>query len=269
MQKNNFTYFDLIEFASKYTPYNELPASYEINIQQSNIFKDKQFLSFIEKTAIVIHVFDFYKMKPIYYSKNIESLSGYSVDNYEEGGLAFMISLFHSDHVRVIQEEIMPKMIDSITRHVPLNKVMDLKFAYNFKTRRKDGEYIWILHQMTILETDETGFPILGLYLSTDITNIKKDETIDLLTYLKDEDGMFKIIEVVSYSSSNEIVLLSTRELEVLSLLKQGKSSQVIANDLFISPHTVNNHRKKMLEKTKCKNTAELLDFSQQRGYFN
>lgn len=57
-------------------------------------------------------------------------------------------------------------------------------------------------------------------------------------------------------NSRNE---LTARELEVLDLLSRGLSSRDIAEKLFISPNTVEYHRKQLLRKTDSRNVAELI----------
>lgn len=52
---------------------------------------------------------------------------------------------------------------------------------------------------------------------------------------------------------------LTTREVEVLELLRKNKSSREIAETLFISKHTVDTHRRSILKKTNHKSTLELL----------
>lgn len=51
----------------------------------------------------------------------------------------------------------------------------------------------------------------------------------------------------------------SERELEILRLLAQGKSSYEIAGQLFITLNTVKTHRRNMLRKLKAANTSQLL----------
>ncbi len=53
---------------------------------------------------------------------------------------------------------------------------------------------------------------------------------------------------------------LSIREIEVLGLIMQGLTNNEIAERLFISYETVKSHRKNILEKTKAKNTAALIN---------
>lgn len=52
---------------------------------------------------------------------------------------------------------------------------------------------------------------------------------------------------------------LSTREIEVLQLVSFGRTSKEIADELCLSAHTVVNHRKNMLTRSRCKNLAELV----------
>lgn len=52
---------------------------------------------------------------------------------------------------------------------------------------------------------------------------------------------------------------LTDREIEIIELLLVGKSSQQIADKLFISRHTVDTHRRNILEKTETVSTNALL----------
>jgi len=53
---------------------------------------------------------------------------------------------------------------------------------------------------------------------------------------------------------------LTPREIEIIELIAQCKSSKEISEILFISRHTVDTHRRNILEKTGMKSTAELLN---------
>ena len=60
--------------------------------------------------------------------------------------------------------------------------------------------------------------------------------------------------------------LLSEREMEVLPLICQGLSNQEIADKLFISKRTVDNHRANIIEKSGCKNTAGMVVWAIKNG---
>ncbi|MBO5018709.1 MAG: response regulator transcription factor [Alistipes sp.] len=55
---------------------------------------------------------------------------------------------------------------------------------------------------------------------------------------------------------------LSEREVEILVEVCRGLSNQEIADKLFISKRTVDKHRANILEKTGCKNTANLVVYA-------
>lgn len=55
---------------------------------------------------------------------------------------------------------------------------------------------------------------------------------------------------------------LSEREIEILVEVCRGLSNQEIADKLFISKRTVDKHRANILEKTGCKNTANLVVYA-------
>jgi DNA-binding NarL/FixJ family response regulator len=61
---------------------------------------------------------------------------------------------------------------------------------------------------------------------------------------------------------------LSNRELEVLHLITKEYSNQEIANKLFISPRTVDAHKRNLLDKTGSKNVAGLVLYAVEKRLF-
>ena len=55
---------------------------------------------------------------------------------------------------------------------------------------------------------------------------------------------------------------LSSREIEILVGVCRGLSNQEIADELFISKRTVDKHRANIMEKTGCRNTANLVVYA-------
>jgi DNA-binding NarL/FixJ family response regulator len=58
--------------------------------------------------------------------------------------------------------------------------------------------------------------------------------------------------------SKDPIDLLTDRELEILRMIGKGQTSGAIANDLFLSSHTIDTHRENIKRKLGLKNAAEL-----------
>lgn len=111
------------------------------------------------------------------------------------------------------------------------------------------------------------------------ITNdIDKSDWLEALKMVGNGNKYFsrKVIEVLiemSYQhvkkQNQSIPLhesLSEREMEVLMLITQGKVAEDIANELFLSIHTVYTHRKNILKKLSCKSAAELISYAYTSG---
>ncbi|MDI6763097.1 MAG: response regulator transcription factor [Thermodesulfobacteriota bacterium] len=60
---------------------------------------------------------------------------------------------------------------------------------------------------------------------------------------------------------------LTEREMEILRLIAEGKSNKEIANLLFISIRTVQNHRANIMSKLGIKKTADLIRYAIHQGY--
>lgn len=60
--------------------------------------------------------------------------------------------------------------------------------------------------------------------------------------------------------------LLSPRERQVLQLIAEGKTSGDIGRELFISTHTVDTHRRKIMEKLDLHNIVDLVKFALRHG---
>jgi DNA-binding NarL/FixJ family response regulator len=71
-----------------------------------------------------------------------------------------------------------------------------------------------------------------------------------------------EVVDIISRPSKNAsfgIPKLTRREQQILGLLAKGKTSQVIGQELFLSPLTVDTHRRNLIQKFAVKNVAELI----------
>lgn len=97
------------------------------------------------------------------------------------------------------------------------------------------------------------------------LKNASQEELMDAIeavakgkTYFSDEAS-----QTLRRNESTNIIL-TRREKEVLELIAEGMTNNVIAQKLFISPTTVDTHRKNLLAKLKAKNTASLIRMASQ-----
>ncbi len=62
---------------------------------------------------------------------------------------------------------------------------------------------------------------------------------------------------------------LTQREKEILELVSYEFSTHEIANQLFLSHHTILTHRKNLMNKFKVRNTAGLMRKGFEQGFLN
>ncbi|MFP3598283.1 response regulator [Chryseobacterium sp. SIMBA_029] len=72
--------------------------------------------------------------------------------------------------------------------------------------------------------------------------------------------------QIISKPSQNHLTIprLTKREKQILQLVAQGKTSMMIADELFLSPLTVDTHRKNLIQKFQAKNSTELIHLAVQ-----
>lgn len=92
------------------------------------------------------------------------------------------------------------------------------------------------------------------------------------------EEALLRVHEGYLYMSQNlnladpdkaaiqHVHVLTSREKEVLELIAEGLPNSQIAEKLFLSPHTVDSHRRNLLLKFNAKNTASLIMRASKEG---
>lgn len=68
-------------------------------------------------------------------------------------------------------------------------------------------------------------------------------------------------------TNSKKKGLLTKRQIEILELIAQGKTSREIANQLFIGLHTVDTHRKNMIRILGLQGKGELMRYALEKKY--
>lgn len=86
----------------------------------------------------------------------------------------------------------------------------------------------------------------------------------NILELLLNEEEKIEIREIVY-----ENKILTNRELEVLSYIANELTSNQIADLLCISRHTVETHKRRMMQKLKVTNTAGLIKIAFEKGFLD
>lgn len=93
-----------------------------------------------------------------------------------------------------------------------------------------------------------------GLYLDTKVSRILHAKAKKAIQQ--------KGIEKSGYSSLND------QDIEIIKKICEGKNNEQVADEMFLSNHTINTYRKRILKKLKCSNTADLVVFAMRNGIF-
>ncbi len=171
----------------------------------------------------------------------------------------------------------MPTIIKEGIMTVLNPKKRNLK-AYTFNNIQELNDYTdKSIFNLTIVNSDITDNEIKNINnLKSTIPNskiigiISNNPNRDFYSLLDNKiflnDNSLKIIEIIELclsdeNRSNKTIVehkLSERETDVLKLLVAGRTNKEIADELFISIHTVISHRKNITTKLGIKSTAAM-----------
>lgn len=101
------------------------------------------------------------------------------------------------------------------------------------------------------------------------LKNADRDEVVDAIQQVVSGGiGLSKNIrEIMAGVKSGDLPVITRREKEVLHWLAQGLNSAEIGDKIFISPLTVESHRRNLLQKFKVTNVAALIHNAMEMKY--
>lgn len=176
----------------------------------------------------------------------------------------FMIGLIHPDDKPAV--EFLALQASKYQFSNGSNSPFETMTAINFRVRKYDGSYLMMINRSTGFKY-KNGVPESTINILQDVSFIKEIDKVRS-TIIGDAESITEHHKQVSglYVEKKQIQHFTAREMEVLRLLANGMPSKEIAKELFISTHTVNNHRKNMLKRAGLKNTAELIKLGLKSG---
>lgn len=140
----------------------------------------------------------------------------------------------------------------------PASELPDYRFIFNHRYIRKDGSISQFMHEGVLTFSEDNRMPLLNLHVFFEIADIKSDETMILTIFRYSADMGYQKVFTRAYSAKLASSL-SQRELEIVRFCQEGLSSKMIAEKLNLSIHTVKNHKRNCMEKTKTHNISELI----------
>lgn len=206
-------------------------------------------------------------MKFIEVGGALEQLTGYTRKEVLGSGYNFVLKVFKLREL--IKRVRGTKLYYEYFYKQPIANRLFIKSNAITTLIRKDKKELICLNQGIPLLLDDEGNALFYLNILTDITDISLlNKRFD--HYILDTSNPENIIKIPlegDYGIDDEKSLISQAEKKVLLLMAEGKSSKQIADDLYISIHTVNNHRKNMLAKLGCSTSAEIMKLAYSKGW--
>ena len=224
-------------------------------------------INFKSPFAPVVFVSDLTKKGFIYVNKGIESLIGYSDRYITEGKFECFYEKFNDNDFKLVNENIFKQNLKVMGSASP-EEMLNYVFSHNYRIKNKNGKYLTLLQRFSmVLSRDKKFIGAIGSF--SDISHFSKDnQMFHQIEHISGSEtgNENNIIYHKTFFRNPEDACLSKRELEVLKWMSEGYISKQIADKLNISLNTVNNHRKKMLQKTNCRTSAELLSHAHENG---
>jgi DNA-binding CsgD family transcriptional regulator len=229
-------------------------------------------LDAVEDSSVVLY--DLYQRKYVFLTSSFKFLLGYDREQALGQGPEYFF--------RRMPEEDLEAVLDTVTRTLHFlygiapRERRDFKLAFDFRIRRADGRLVRLLQQVVVLELDARGNIWLVLAVNDLLGGSTEEPSRRNLRNLRNGKSYLFVPEepeVQGPAGQGDTGQrdagrpdLTRREIEVLGLVAVGLASREIADRLYISTATVNNHRQRILEKTGARNSSEAVRYATKLG---
>ncbi len=197
-----------------------------------------------------------WKELEIIYQRGIEQLLGYSAKDFS---YLLHSEFYHPDDIECYVHLV---QISNEWAREQKPEPFSVETTFDYRIRRKDGSFVKVLRQSTVFENCKDKSIKSALSILSDISDIKKSTTVNL-SIRHAKTGRVLLEEA---QAPNKKLAFSLRQIEILALLRDGLSSRDIAEQLHVSRHTVDTHRRNMLKKAGDKNVIELVQIAIRMG---
>lgn len=189
--------------------------------------------------------------------KSIYRILGYAPEDVMCEGLRFLDQVMHpSEHEPVMK--LMLRAWQLILDQPPAFR-KEYNMNIDYRLRHAEGRWVHLIQQNHVLSTDDIGNIVYSAGICYDISHWQKTSPPTLSLYHQNTlIGRWKAEPPIVVNA------ISRREKEVVREVCKGKTSGEIADELCISKHTVDTHRKTIMRKLGLKGTPALVQFAHQ-----
>lgn len=251
------------EFERLFSRYISILSHQQFDEREIDYSHLEKHLGFLRQLALVenssVAVMDLFRRNYAFVQSRFLPVIGLELDALMKQGPRAVFEIMHPQDL--------PSVLETLQRGnefllgLPAAEKKEYKIIYDFRLRSAKGPYVRFIQQLLPLELDARG----NIWLMLMLNDIVPDRGEDAKPQRK----------VMNIRTSREYVfteeesgtgMLTKREIEILGMLSKGMASKQVADELFLSVNTVNNHRRNILEKTNTENTAEAVRFAISMG---
>jgi DNA-binding CsgD family transcriptional regulator len=245
--------------------FNNFFADYRCAVDETDYARFELNRNLLIKIAEVenssLAVYDLHRKQYILADSKFDRKTGYRLNHDFHVNPDYFYELMHPDDFPFVLDTII-KTAEFLNSIPPVEKTA-YKLIVDFRLLNTKGSYLRFVQQVVVLELDRNGDIWLILKL-VDLVSENSSKVPSQRKLLNMKTGKLVLFnDEVEFPSDR---VLSKREAEVLGLISQGLNSKSIAERLFISVNTVNNHRQKILAKTNSWNSSHALTYAKRLG---
>jgi DNA-binding CsgD family transcriptional regulator len=188
-----------------------------------------------------------------YISDNFTAILGYPCAFFKGISNVDFFAMIHPEDVESVAACFMEMV--NVAMGQSQQEILAERFVMHYRIKHANGGYRYIQDEKITLES-RNGRQI-GLTVIKDVTAGLNFPGVKLELFQSIKNRLVKVNE---YFPANQNTKVTSREAEIINLLKEGFKSQEIADRLSISIHTVKNHKKNLFKKINVRNSRELLN---------
>lgn len=204
-----------------------------------------------------LSVFDMLRMKTEFVSQGCIQMLGVKPDDLTSYHFK---EATHPDDLK--RHELGLVKMFKIAHELFVAKKGDMLISTNFRFRNPTGNYTNQLIQCYLFYSPVPYSTVYLININTDISWFKKIKH-GFHYYVGNDLSYFKYPDEEMLMMGN---IFSDREFEIIKMIQEGHDSEQIAEKLFLSKHTINTHRKNILNKTGKDRISDLIFDLHERG---
>ncbi len=206
-------------------------------------------------------IVDNIQLKFVNVSENIEQLTPFSKAEWLNS-IDCYVQLFHPDDRHYVLSAAAFAAEMTMTMRAQTENL--IKFNIFHRKMNKEGNYHWALLQSPkqYINEENQMEAILIVFYDLSHFQIKNMPLLSIIDYRNKEIQYFKHFDQEIKKIDQLVPKITKREKEILLLMSQGFNTPAIADRLFISQHTVENHKRNLRQKTQSKTASQLIAYT-------